>query len=395
MGLVRSCAAHCEVTDRRHLALVAMSLCMYLLCVMGPLSSTVLIFNGMQHAASHQSLSPGEGRSRRPRTSAPRNTPSGMSTGSTTASPSLDTRDFICSTPLLDAARPMVRSWRSLTCGARGTAAASCPHLKPRPRPLFVHIPKTGGESLEAAFHLGKNHSLARNRPELARNHTALQGSERPIFAFSTIRNPFDRAASWFRFCLNGYFKKELNRNVIPAPENLCQLARSKWVSHEGEVDRLRLAFGEWFRIMVNTTVHDTVEGRRTPRINLRDMQASLYEYLMPSDAADGRQFGSASQPQHRVDRPYRVAVDFLIRFENYEHDVHILMCLLGKEFKLDHENDSSRPTGDLSSAEVAMLHVHYSQYYDHATRRLLEKKYHKDLVHFRYSFVDEGGGDQ
>ena len=70
---------------------------------------------------------------------------------------------------------------------------------------VFLHIPKTGGESLENALEIKKNHKTWRQR----RGETVLNSS----FLVTIIRNPFDRMLSWFRFCLHGW------RGHLPGPK--------------------------------------------------------------------------------------------------------------------------------------------------------------------------------
>ena len=76
---------------------------------------------------------------------------------------------------------------------------------------LFVHIPKTGGTTIEAVLKIPKNHALAFDR---------FQELERPTtFTVAVVRNPWDRALSWYRFCVAG-------AGPPPHPVAHCTFAR-------------------------------------------------------------------------------------------------------------------------------------------------------------------------
>jgi hypothetical protein len=59
----------------------------------------------------------------------------------------------------------------------------------------FLHIPKTGGESLEDTLNIHKSHDTWWQRREWYTENKTRHG-----LSITIIRNPFDRMYSWFKF---------------------------------------------------------------------------------------------------------------------------------------------------------------------------------------------------
>ena len=188
---------------------------------------------------------------------------------------------------------------------------------------IFVHIPKTGGTSIEDCllslegikkprvlrklptrhkreYHLDHKqnqvHSLHRN--------IALD-LRRQYFSFLFVRNPYDKVVS------------EYNWSIVK------------------------------------------------PKLQLSN--ASLLEFLHMSDRWD---------PHHK---PLQVDfldeyVDFVGRFENLQEDFNVVCDKIGiPQQKLPHFN--------------ATKHKHYTEYYDDETRQIVAEKYAKDIEYFDYEF--------
>ena len=165
----------------------------------------------------------------------------------------------------------------------------------------FIHISKTGGESIEKTLSLRKNHELGRSRTF---------GTK---FAFSIIRNPYSRMLSWFRFCIHGW------RNTLPHPHVVCNAAIASFKTHEDHQD----SFQSWLREM----------SRMKPKVNktilvdnkMNEFKYSQYDYLVDKDKEE------------------RLIPTFLVRYEHYEKDVDKLLSCLDRErdSQMVHENDS------------------------------------------------------
>ena len=69
--------------------------------------------------------------------------------------------------------------------------------------------------------------------------------------------------------------------------------------------------------------------------------------------------------------------LDFLGRFERFAEDLRLVLDRLGfYEAKILHHNRST--------------HTHYSHYYNERTRKIIAKKYKKDIENFNYIFEDK-----
>ena len=82
----------------------------------------------------------------------------------------------------------------------------------------------------------------------------------------------------------------------------------------------------------------------------------------------------SNNQFDYLLDREGNMSMDFIGRFESIGEDSKILCQHLGlKDIEIPHINSSS--------------HKDYRYYYNDATRKIIAKKFEKDLDYFKYSF--------
>ena len=81
------------------------------------------------------------------------------------------------------------------------------------------------------------------------------------------------------------------------------------------------------------------------------------------------------SQYLFLTDKKQNLIVDFIGRFENLEKDFDFVLNKLNikKNIELPHFNKTK--------------HKHYSEYYTEETRKLVEKRYRKDIKMFGYKF--------
>mmetsp|Transcript_21218 Transcript_21218/g.36213 ORF Transcript_21218/g.36213 Transcript_21218/m.36213 type:complete len:347 (-) Transcript_21218:400-1440(-) len=163
---------------------------------------------------------------------------------------------------------------------------------------VFIHIPKTGGESLEAALSLTKSHAPAfRRKPRL---------NAKGSLSITIIRNPFSRMYSWFRFCLHGW------RGRLPGPTTSCLKAHQFLNEQYHKTNApIAVAFEHWLEYIFAIR-GDEHWIARTAVNYLADVE---YPSLL---------------------------IDYYIRFEHYEDDFSRLSHAIGlNNTNLTHENSS------------------------------------------------------
>jgi chondroitin 4-sulfotransferase 11 len=195
---------------------------------------------------------------------------------------------------------------------------------------IFVHIPKTAGNSINRVFGVGwEDHKdLQRYRdevpPELFQSY----------FKFAVVRNPWDRLLSDYNY----------QRKKSRAKDSKLFLFT------EGGSKR---NFAEWVDIAL--TNPDRYEAQRwggavSPNIHRWSPQIDWI-------CVDG-------QPR----------VDFVARLERLPEDFRLICQRLNLPvIRLPHRN--------------RRLHWHYSHYYDRGTRDLVASYYARDIEYFGYEF--------
>ena len=192
---------------------------------------------------------------------------------------------------------------------------------------LFVHIPKTGGNSVDVALTVRRHKEyLRRGAPfHLSPSHITAVQIRRLIkpelwntcFKFAFIRNPWDQRVSQFF-----HQKKGLGEGGRRA-----SIARtSKGFKH----------------FLMNWG------------LDITTMQRTQMDYI--------------------VDKQGKVIIDFVGRFENFEEDFKYVCKEAGyKPRPLPHHNKTK--------------HKHYTEYYTDETREIVAKKFRKDIAYGNYEF--------
>jgi chondroitin 4-sulfotransferase 11 len=197
---------------------------------------------------------------------------------------------------------------------------------------LFVHIQKTGGQSIErllrshvpdVARHLGTHdHALWAKRQMSAEEWQRL-------FRFAFVRNPWDRLVSWY-----------------------TMIREQADLSPPSQLNRL------WQYVLSNAS-------------NFREFLERCTDTI---EDTDGVKSFAYNQLDYIADENGQVIVDFIGRFESFSKDVaEVARHLKIEKYELPSENKSQ--------------HDHYSEYYTADTKRLVAKRYARDIEYFDYTF--------
>ena len=193
---------------------------------------------------------------------------------------------------------------------------------------VFVHIPKTGGTSIESLFIKDPDIRvlIANCRKDVPGKHHMVRdinsGLLKKYFVFTFVRNPWDRMVSYYKFRIKRSCKMHNHGGSL-----------KEWVSFLYSDDVLKIKANQFNLAIKNQ-----------------------YEFL--------------------VSKSNEISVDFIGRFENLQEDFDIICEKIGiPKQELPHNNKTN--------------HKHYTEYYDDETREIVAKKYAKDIEYFGYKFGD------
>ena len=209
---------------------------------------------------------------------------------------------------------------------------------------IFVHIPKTAGQSIEHVFlnllglsweereplllkfnydkNLGPPRLAHLKAQEYLKYNYISQSMFDSYYKFSFVRNPWSRIVSFYNyrryyqlFSFKHFVTKRLKNKIL-------------------EKDY-------WFI-------------------------GPQYEFIM----------------NHNGD----IVVDYIGRFENLQNDFNVICNALGlKDAKLPHVNKAREAS--FMQKFLKKSKIHYSEYYDEETKEIVENAYKKDIQIFNYSF--------
>jgi len=201
---------------------------------------------------------------------------------------------------------------------------------------VYIHIPKCGGLSMGEVCrnenisidaintceeHLNKTHDT-----KCYVNIDSI--SNKDLFSFSFVRNPFDRLVSAYK----------------------CP-----WVSGV-EVDENRKKYKiefKNFNLFVNKFL-----------LNENDYSFFRWSHVMPYTDVRMKLFNRGGNSQ----------ISFIGKLETYQKDFNIICDKIGiPRQQLPHTNKTK--------------HKHYTEYYDDETRSIVAEKYAKDIEYFGYEF--------
>jgi hypothetical protein len=211
------------------------------------------------------------------------------------------------------------------------------------PKFIFIHIQKTGGVSISDL--LGRY--IPTTTPGRGCRHMsarrALKQVENPgdYFKFAFVRNPWDRLVSWYSM-IDGARREVADGTA--GPETRRHIKKNNLFKYV-------LRCGPTFDKFVKNCTEKQWVGN------------CYYSFTF-------------NQLMYLTDKNGEVLVDFIGRFENFGQDLSHVFDMLGLEvsqLEIPHENRSA--------------HSHYSEMYTPETRKIVRKRFRKDIEFFGYEF--------
>lgn len=202
----------------------------------------------------------------------------------------------------------------------------------------FIHIPRTGGETIEILLKVKKRHDLARHRGPL-------HG-----FVFSFVRNPYTRLYSWY---------SHLRRSLYMSPSELESFIESKRLNeilggrglapntrNFGPPSGIHLTlamshdFNDWVKIMMS----DKFKYTEADHPAVHGPLLTCYEFL--------------------CDKKKKLIVDDIYYFENYNEELAKLFTKIDRKdliSKIEVTNQSKKPVpGEISEETKEMIYDHF-----------------------------------
>lgn len=267
---------------------------------------------------------------------------------------------------------------------ASGCSQRKC-HQSDGSRWTFVHIPKTGGESMEEFLGLPKLHISASSRLLCDTGNKTLKNpscSKGGSVWFTVVRNPFARIWSWFRFCIHGHLGSEpkcafcrfIMHRLPGSPDDwdkkkleLLGSSAEKWAANEKVQKWISPIFLRWFEKARKETSM-CVTTSYTKFLSDPGSGKILVDHVLRLEDINGGMCGIAS-------------------FQNF-------LCKAGcvdYNTTLDTRNAASGIEGlrkEVPADFIQMLASRpYQFWYLDKMRQLVSRQHEADLLNFNYTF--------
>lgn len=222
---------------------------------------------------------------------------------------------------------------------------------------LFIHIPKTAGQSVESVF-LGQNNLTWDEREQLLLKPNSEPQKGPPRLAHLTADE----------YLSLGYLTPEKFNKLFK-----FTIVRNPW-------DRL---VSEYLYKKHSFCFKDFI-FKHFPKKNIDDYKDNngLYRHIMP-------------QYPFIYDMEGKCLVDYVGKFETLQKDFSIIsQKVFGKRLELPHKNKTQQQSVISRTANKLKKRIngtvnkqHYSHYYDDETREWVSEFYAKDIKLFNYQF--------
>lgn len=212
---------------------------------------------------------------------------------------------------------------------------------------IYIHIPKTAGTSVESIFGEHKNSSV-----RLKQDHRSIMNLKNTIVPWQKSNYAI---LDWLKF-LNQRYKAL--RDGVPSITNNQFNEYFKFAFVRNPWDRAY----SWYRNVLRDEFH-LQELNIKPDISFREFLVNHVE-----------QWALRPQLDWLVDENGDVAVDFVGRFENLDHDFSVICSKIGIQ---------TTPLPNILNSGASR----YIEAYDTETQELIYQRYKAEIELFGYSF--------
>jgi hypothetical protein len=198
---------------------------------------------------------------------------------------------------------------------------------------IFIHIPKTGGTSIEAMFDPKAPSRDVQYKHWSLSDYFEQKEYISEYFSFSFVRNPWSLTVSMYNYLWHSNYNFPKVSRSNPKYKFIFNLSFKDFILHQ-KFQSGTLKSGDIFSDKINTK-------------NLFQLDFVTHNNKL---------------------------VDFIGKFENLQQDFDTICEKIGiARQELPHENKTNRK--------------HYTEYYDNETREIVAQKYAKDIEYFGYKF--------
>lgn len=202
----------------------------------------------------------------------------------------------------------------------------------------FIHIPKTAGTSVQRW--MKKTYKLLQKRTHAPVNDPVIR--ELDIPKFTIVRNPYDRAVSFYT-----YREFDLKKKLLHNPKS---------TTLEIELMFHKKGFNRWAERYFHKPWE---ESKRVDLYNPTEVMGLVPKYTQST----------------WVVHKNVLSVDIVLKMENLNEDFQKIQDIAGVSYGLGHRRASRHSKKG------------YQAYYDAPTKKLIEKYYGEDLDRFEYTY--------
>lgn len=195
---------------------------------------------------------------------------------------------------------------------------------------IFIHNPKTGGETIETLLKIKKNHNFIYHRKNEIKNK----------YSFTFVRNPISRIVSWYNHLIKHTYLKNIESNELN-DNSECYKALKNNEKIGPEIHR---------KLAENNNINDYIKiiFSDINKYNIQNVSPLTHQYKYVFDEELTRQL-----------------VTEVFRFEDYENQLIILLKKIKKDNlikKINKTNFSIKKSQKLTSESLNLIYNYFKK---------------------------------